>query len=240
MAVVSVLIPTLNERNWIGACLQTVTAADEIIVADGGSTDGTLEIAARAGARVIQTPRGRGVQLRAGAALARGDWLLFMHADTRLDPSWREELESVNGAAVGGAFRFALDGPGRRYRWMEAGVAWRCRTLELPYADQGIFVRREVYERVGGMAPLPILEDIDLIQRVRRVGPLALLETRALTSARRWRAAGLVRPSLRNYLCLALCVAGVPPRSIANLFRDRHWGPSGRAAEQTLDNGPKA
>ena len=224
---ISAIVPTLDEEGWVGECVRTLTAADEVIVADGGSVDGTREEALAAGARVVAAPRGRGAQQRAGAAEATGDWLLFIHADTRLGAGWREELAAVDEAVVGGAFRFALAAPGRRFRWLEAGVALRCRVLAMPYGDQGLFVRRAAYERAGGMAPLPTLEDIDLVRRLRRLGPLAFLRTPALTSPRRFQAAGFLRPLVRNTLCLLLCGAGVPPARVAALFVDGRWGRSG-------------
>jgi len=225
---VSVVIPTLDEEDWIDGCLQTLADADEIVVADGGSSDATRELARARGARVVVSRPGRGVQSRAGAELVTGEWLLLLHADTRLAPGWRQELDGVGEPFVGGAFRLTLDAPGRFYRWFEAGVAWRCRTWHLPYAHQGLFVRRRVHDQVGGIAPLPTLEDIDLIQRVGRMGPLAWLDTAAITSARRFQAAGLLRPAIRNWLCLLFCVLRVPPRRVAGLFADRWWGASGR------------
>ncbi|MEO7177881.1 MAG: glycosyltransferase, partial [Allosphingosinicella sp.] len=127
--MISVVIPALNAADWIGLCLVAVREADEMIVVDGGSTDGTAAIARRNGARVIQSARGRGLQLAAGAAAARGEWLLFLHADTLLDPGWREAADRHVGRQRGKAacFRFRLDAGGWRPRLIEAGVALRVR-----------------------------------------------------------------------------------------------------------------
>ncbi len=193
----------------------------EVVVADGGSADGTAEAARAGGARVVEAPRGRGVQLAAGVAAARGAWLLLLHADTRPGAGWAGEVAGF-AAAPGNAgraayFRFGLDDDAPAARRLERAVAWRCRVLGLPYGDQGLLVSRALLARVGGVRPLPIMEDVDLVRRLGR-GRLAGLETRAETSAERWRREGYGRRSARNLACLLLWRAGVPPAVIRGLY----------------------
>ena len=210
----SVVIPTLNAAAGLGATLGALAEADEIIVADGGSSDATRDIAARLGAKVIDAPRGRGTQLAAGIAAANGEWLLLLHADTRLAPGWPG---AQRDPARAGYFRFALDSADPRARRLERWVAWRCRRLGLPYGDQGLLIHRDLLHAVGGVRPLPLMEDVDLIRRLGRKRLLAL-DCAAVTSAARWQRDGWYRRSLHNLLCLTLYFAGVPPRIIARLY----------------------
>ena len=225
--VLSVLVPALNAARTLPttlAALNTtrpspVIGGFEVVVIDGGSTDTTTELAASLGVRVIAAQRGRGGQLAAGAAACRGDWLLFLHADTRLGPGWLEAVSAhmANTRERAGYFRFALDSEDPRARRLERLVAWRCRFLGLPYGDQGLLVHRELLNEVGGIRPLPLMEDVDLVRRLgqRR---LALLPADALTSAERWERDGWLRRSARNFACLALYFGGMPPGMIAKLY----------------------
>jgi rSAM/selenodomain-associated transferase 2 len=211
----SVIIPTLNAAACLPATLSVFDERTEIIVADGGSTDATREHAAAFGARVIITPRGRGCQLVAGMAAASRPWMLLLHADTCLSPGWRDTLQQDPMRA--GYFRFVLDSGDPLARRLERIVAWRCRVLGLPYGDQGLFIHRDLLDAVGGMRPLPLMEDVDLI---RRLGPrrLVALPADAVTSARKWEADGYLRRSARNLLCLSLWFAGVPPGIIQRIY----------------------
>jgi len=217
----SVVIPALNEDGRVAEAVRSVRDDAEVIVVDGGSTDGTREAAAAAGARVISTERGRGLQLAAGARAAGGEWLVFLHADTRLEAGWAQALRSLAAPVVGGAFRFALDADGRAHRWLEAGVALRCRLFRLPYGDQALFARRSVYETLGGFRPWPLMEDVDFVRRLRRAGPLAFPRVRAFTSARRFQERGAAVASLRNLGLLALYTAGCDPRRLARFYPQR-------------------
>jgi len=228
-ALLSVVIPALDEEDRVADAVRSVREHAEVIVVDGGSTDGTRAAAEAAGATVIGAARGRGVQLDAGARGARGDWLVFLHADTRLETGWAAALRALPASVVGGAFRFALDPPRPAYRWLEAGVALRCRLFRLPYGDQGLFARREVYAGIGGFRPLPLMEDVDLVRRLARAGPLAFPAARAFTSARRVERRGLFATSARNLWLLALYAAGVGPDRLARLYGERESrGPAGR------------
>ncbi len=218
----SVVIPALNAAGRIGAALNALgTAPEAILVVDGGSTDGTPRIAGAAGARVISAARGRGPQIAAGVLAASGPWLLLLHADTRLAPGWVEAVrDAMRDPSRAGYFRFALDDAAPAARRLEAAVAWRCRVLALPYGDQGLLIHRDLLDEVGGIRPLPLMEDVDLVRRLGR-RRLRALDATALTSAVRWQREGYLRRSARNLLCLSLWFLGVPPRIIARLYRGR-------------------
>jgi rSAM/selenodomain-associated transferase 2 len=221
----SIVIPALNVANRIGACLGATKTAGglvrERIVVDGGSTDATVAVAQRETAQVVVAPRGRGTQLAAGAAAARGDWLLFLHADTVLGNGWEEAAANfLVGAANrqrAAAFRFALDDARPAARRLERMVAWRCRVLGLPYGDQGLLIGRAFYDAIGGFRPLPLYEDVDIVRRIGR-GRMTILPAAAVTSADRYRCAGYFRRPARNLFCLGLYLAGIPPRLLARLY----------------------
>jgi rSAM/selenodomain-associated transferase 2 len=218
----SVVIPALNAGGEIGAALEALSGGpDAILVVDGGSTDGTAGIAQAAGARVVTAARGRGIQIAAGVAAAPGPWLLLLHADTRLAPGWGEAVRAaMRDPTRAGYFRFALDDSAAAARRLEAAVAWRCRVLALPYGDQGLLMHRDLLAEVGGIRPLPLMEDVDLVRRLGR-RRLRALDATAITSASRWRREGYLRRSARNLLCLSLWFLGVPPRIIARVYRGR-------------------
>ena len=222
---VSVVIPTLDEERLLPAAIASVRQdAAEVLVVDGGSTDRTRMVAAAAGARVLESPGGRGPQLDRGAREARGDWIVFLHADTRLETGWRDALLGLGPRVVGGAFRFGLDTtrPGRRYA--EWAVGLRCRLLGIPFGDQAIFCRRAVYAAAGGFPPEPLFEDLAFVRRLRRLGPTVVLAPRAVTSARRWERDGALVTTLRNNALVLLFLAGVSPRRLAAIYE------SGQAA----------
>lgn len=220
MNALSVIVPALDAARTLPATLAAVGGA-EIIVVDGGSRDATPSIAAAAGARVVSTPRGRGLQLAAGADAAHGAWLLFLHADTVLGAGWRAEVEAFAAdpanRARAAAFRFAVDDAAPQARRLERMVAWRGRVWGLPYGDQGLLIHREFYRAVGGFRPLPLMEDVDLVRRIGRAR-LTILTTPAVTSAARWRREGWLGRSLRNLTCLALYFAGVPARLLVRVY----------------------
>ena len=222
--MLSIVIPAYQAEARIGetlAALDAGAAPAEIIVVDGGSTYSTRAVAAMRGATVIEAPRGRGVQLAAGARAASGAWLLFLHADTVLGLGWRQAVESFiadpanrERAAV---FRFALDDPSPPARRIERFAAWRGRALKLPYGDQGLLIARAFYDALGGFKPIPLMEDVDLVRRIggRRID---VLDVPAVTSAERYRRGGFVARPLRNLACLSLYFLGVPPRVLARLY----------------------
>jgi len=203
---VSVILPVLNEAEGIGSRIRTLLeqGADEVIVVDGGSQDDSCEQARAAGAVLIQTEPGRGRQMNAGARVAVHEALLFLHADTELESSWRSQLfESLNDSkTVGGAFRFRLDGRAWRYRLLEQLVKLRTRLLKRPYGDQGLFCRREAFFRVGGFPEVAVMEDYIFVGQLRREGRLEILDTAATSSTRNWERAGFWRVSLAHRLMI--------------------------------------
>jgi rSAM/selenodomain-associated transferase 2 len=215
MITLSVIIPALNAARFLPTTLAAIDGAAEVIVVDGGSRDGTAELAAAAGARVVRAVRGRGNQIAAGIAVASHCWLLLLHADTRLATGWRSVVHEDPARA--GYFRFALDSDDPRARRLERLVGWRCRVMGLPYGDQGLLIHRDLLARAGGMRPLPLMEDVDLARRLGR-RRLVALPANAVTSAAKWERQGYLRRSARNLLCLSLWFAGVPLRLIQLVY----------------------
>ncbi len=229
--MLSVIIPTLNAAVPLAGTIGSLAAGlhklagagigHELLVIDGGSTDRTVEIAEAKGARVIGSERGRGQQLAQGGRAARGVWLLFLHADTRLAAGWADAFlrfaEAPGDGERAAVFRFALDDGAEAARRVEALVAWRCRRFALPYGDQGLIIGRTFYERLGGYRPLPLMEDVDIVRRIGRAR-LVFLETPAFTSAERYRRDGYFSRATRNLVCLGLYFMGVPPGILAKLY----------------------
>jgi rSAM/selenodomain-associated transferase 2 len=221
---VSAIIPTSNAADTLARLIEQLRASTtikETIVVDGASSDETVAIARTAGARVIAAPRGRGSQLAAGASAAAGDWLLFLHADCRLSPDWDAAvvafLKAPEATGRAGYFDFALDDAAPAARRLERVVAWRCRVLALPYGDQGLLIARLLYRATGGFAPLPLMEDVDLVRRLGR-RRLARIGARCISSPQRYRREGYWRRPLRNLFCLSLYFAGVSPYRITQLY----------------------
>jgi rSAM/selenodomain-associated transferase 2 len=220
-ATLSVVIPTFNAANSLSVVLTVLGPVFEVIVVDGGSSDDTCDVAHLHGARWLDSERGRGTQLRQGGAKARGEWLLFLHADTVLAEGWREAVTAFIASHANrekaAVFRFALDDDAPEARRLEAMVAWRTRWLGLPYGDQGLLIHRTFYRALGGYHDVPLMEDVALI---RAVGPrrFVVLDVAAKTSAARYRREGWLRRSARNILCLALYFCGVPPRFIVRIY----------------------
>ena len=223
----SVVVPTLNAQARLLGCLGALRGAraagvvDQVIVADGGSTDGTRDIAREFGAIVIDAPRGRGSQLAAGASAASGGWLLFLHADTRLAPGWERainaHLADLTALHTAAAFRLAFDEVSDGAERVARLANWRARRLGLPYGDQGLVIGRGLYDRVGGYRALALMEDVDLVRRLGR-RRIRLLDAVAVTSAARYRRDGWwVRPA-RNLGVLGLYLLGVPPRFVRRLY----------------------
>ena len=219
----SVIIPALNAVETIVRTLDGLTLSPIVvqrIVVDGGSHDETVSVARNAGAKIVRSPKGRGTQMAAGAADAMGDWLLFLHSDTVLNPEWSDEASRFierSGADCAAVFRFALDDQSAASARLEAMVAWRCRVLSLPYGDQGLLISRRFYDALGGYKPVPLFEDVDIIRRIGR-DRLVLLDSRAVTSAARYRASGYCLRSLRNLFCLGLYCLGIPPHVIVRFY----------------------
>jgi len=220
---ISVVVPALDEAAVLPRTLpQALSAGDvEVILADGGSTDGTPALARDLGARVVQAPRGRARQMNAGAAAARGGILLFLHADTLLPPHYEQSVREIlreEGVACG-AFRLGIDGPGPGLRLVERFANLRSSLLGLPYGDQGIFVRRALFCECGGFSEIPIMEDFEFVRRLRRRGRIRLAQAGVRTSARRWEALGVLRTTLLNQQVVAGYLLGIQPERLARWYR---------------------
>lgn len=221
---ISIIIPTLNEAGTLPQTLATLPAATEteVIVVDGGSVDQTPAVAKALGVRVVGAAPGRSRQLNGGAAAATGSLLLFLHADTRLPQGFDQAIRHTlaQPGVVAGAFRLAINGPDRGLRWVEWGVNVRSRFLQMPYGDQAIFIKAEVFDKLGGFPDLPMMEDFELVRRLRKVGRVAIATSAVLTSDRRWRTLGILRTTLANQAMIAGYFLGINPYKLARWYRD--------------------
>jgi rSAM/selenodomain-associated transferase 2 len=224
--LLSVVVPVLREEGRIGAAVEALLAEAaglpvETIVVDGDPAGSTLSALGDAPVRKMTAPPGRGSQLAAGAAAARGEVLLFLHADTRLPRgAFREILAAVDGGAPAGFFRLSIEGEGIRFRIVEGGVALRCRLFRLPYGDQALFVTRGAYRRAGGFPPWPVMEDVELVRRLKRAGsPPASLPSPVRTSPRRWERDGVAARTFRNWTLLFRYLLGASPEALAREYR---------------------
>jgi rSAM/selenodomain-associated transferase 2 len=221
----SVIVPTLNEERAIKPALAAIARGApgaEIIVVDGGSIDATSAAAGALGARVVQAPRGRARQMNAGARIATGDVLAFVHADTVVPATFAADIAGAlaNPAVVGGRFDVALDSAALVYRLIGSLISLRSRISRAATGDQAIFVRRETFERLGGFPDLELCEDLDFARKLKRAGRIACLRARVTTSARRWEHDGLVRTVLRMWLIRGLYLCGVAPARLKRIYAD--------------------
>lgn len=219
---VSIIIPTYNESAILLETLNRLVtyAPFETIIGDGGSEDDTAAIARRCGVTVIQGARGRAAQMNAAAAEARGDVLLFLHADSYVDPpGYRKMIDAMAGGRyLGGAFSLQIDSHLPALKRISRCANWRSRYLNLVYGDQGIFVRREAFHELKGFTPLPICEDLDFFRRLKKKGPVLLLKEKAFTSPRRWLAEGVGFTTLRNIAIASLFLAGFSPATLSRWY----------------------
>jgi rSAM/selenodomain-associated transferase 2 len=218
---ISVVIPTLNEASCLAANLALLRSQKphQIIVVDGGSTDATL--AAAAGADVVaKAPRGRASQMNAGATQATGDVLLFLHADCALEAGALEQAEQIlcRPGVAGGCFTMNVCARGTLYRAIGACATARVRLTGLIYGDQGLFLRRDLFKRLGGFPRLDLMEDVFFSRLLRRQGRIVVSSRRIFVSPRRWQRQGLVRQTLRNWILTALAAGGVHPDHLATFY----------------------
>ena len=218
---ISVVIPTLNEEDTLA---ETVTAArtgvnTEITVADGGSSDATRALAESLGATVVQRSGGRSVQMNAGAAASNGPILLFLHADTHLPLGYDTWIRRMLASGDAGAFRLSISTQSRLLRGIAAAANWRSRVLGLPYGDQALFMRRDLFCRIGGFPRAPIMEDYQMVRRINAFSGVGMLPVAVSTSPRRWQKLGIVRTTLTNQAMLAGYHLGVPEKRLASWYR---------------------
>lgn len=218
---ISIIIPTLNEEEHLPLLLEHLKRGSphEIIIADGGSSDRTVEIAGAAGARIVHAAKGRASQMNLAAATATGEFLLFLHADTLPPENYTAVIRSIlhTPGTSAGAFRFALKGELRTAFLIERMVNLRCRLFQTPYGDQGLFLRRQIFHHAERFPDWSVLEDLHLVRKLKRIGRIRHSAESARTSPRRWQQGGTIRTFLRHQLMLAAYHIGVPARHIAKL-----------------------
>lgn len=220
----SVVIAALNEQSNIQKSISVASKGVlEVIVADGGSQDKTAELAQQVGASLLTVTDGRSAQSNTAALKARGDILLFLHADTILPETFAADiLEAVKGPNVAaGAFGLGINADRACFHMVESLTNLRSRLFQLPYGDQAIFMRRDVFLRLGGFAGLPIMEDYELVRRLRRRGRVVTLNKQVRTSARRWLQLGILRTAIINRLIIAGYWLGISPSRLASFYRNR-------------------
>jgi rSAM/selenodomain-associated transferase 2/rSAM/selenodomain-associated transferase 1 len=220
---ISIIIPALNEAATIAKTLAHLKCETrlEVIVVDGGSKDGTVELAGSHGVRVIQSKPGKAVQMNAGAAAAAGDILVFLHADTLLPEDFGDQIVSAlnqKGVAAG-AFRLSIDSSAAGLRIIERTANWRARFLRLPYGDQALFTTKALFKKIGGFPDMPIMEDYVLVRRLKRNGRIVIAPAAVVTSPRRWLQMGILKTWLINQLIIIAYYLGASPEHLTRLYR---------------------
>lgn len=223
ISAISVIIPALNEAADIGRTVSGALAAGatEVIVVDGGSRDRTVAVCRALGVRVLASKPGRAKQMNAGARAAQGDILLFLHADTLLPHNFTTEVRRTcsNKNIAAGAFQLRIDQPGWGLRCIEAAANLRATLLRMPYGDQAIFLTGRMFEAVGGYEEVPLLEDVLLVNQLRKAGRIKISKAAVTTSARRWRRLGIFKTTLVNQLIMAAYLLGVSPQRLQHWYR---------------------
>ncbi|MFM7409030.1 MAG: TIGR04283 family arsenosugar biosynthesis glycosyltransferase [Cuspidothrix sp.] len=222
--LISIIIPTLNEAGNIKAAINSIQSHNiEIIVVDGGSEDETLLIAKSLGVEVVVSPPGRANQMNTGAMVASGEILLFLHADTRLPSGFDEMIRKTLGkpGIVAGAFSLSINAPNWGLRLVEFGVRWRSHLWQMPYGDQAIFLTKEIFQKVGNFPQMPIMEDFELMRKLKLWGKIYLLPTPVITSPRRWLKKGILQSTILNQVIVIAYLLGVSPNRIATWYRPK-------------------
>jgi len=220
---ISVIIPVLNDANALDLALSSTQdcAGVEGIVVDGGSSDESAEVAQSRGVKVLHSPPGRARQMNRGAEVAEGTFLVFLHADTRLPEGFDHHVRRIltESGVAAGAFQLQIDAPSARLRLIERVANWRSRYLQMPYGDQAIFLRAELFREIGGFSDLPIMEDFQLIRRLKGRGRIVIAPAAVVTSARRWKKQGALRTTLINQLMILGFYLGFEPSRLARWYR---------------------
>lgn len=215
---ISIIIPALNEAGNIKQTIATTQPSQniEVIVVDGGSQDETVAIAQSLGVKVISSFPGRAVQMNAGVALATGEILLFLHADTQLPVGFDEMIRAglQQPGVIAGAFALRINAEGASLRFVEKGVYWRSRFLQMPYGDQAIFMTKAIFQQVGGFPELPIMEDFELMRRLKPMGKIIILSVPVITSARRWLQKGVFKTTIINQIVIIAYLLGITPAQL--------------------------
>lgn len=222
---ISVIVPVLNEEKDLRRCLSALrlTGSEELVVVDGGSTDATASIAREFTDKVLHSERGRAKQMNAGAETATGDILLFLHADCVLPDEGFNIIRDTlaDGRVAAGGFWLSIEHPGLRFRIIERGANLRSYVTRLIYGDQGIFLRKETFLKLGGFAEIPLMEDVELSQRLKRAGRIAFVSPPIKTLPRRWLKEGPVYTTLRDWKrAISYTVFKVSPEKFAKHYRD--------------------
>lgn len=219
---ISIIIPTLNEAAVIEKTLTQVQRLKpyEIILGDGGSTDNTLSIAKNFSPRIVSSSPGRAAQMNAAAGEAQGDVLLFLHADSEMEPLGFEKMVETMGlqSGVGGAFSLKIDSDKLLLQLISRIATWRAKVLHIVYGDQAIFVRKDIFLRMGGFRPFPICEDLDFFQRLKKEGTILVLDEKAFTSPRRWLKEGILFTTARNAVIAILFLLGISPKILSKWY----------------------
>ncbi len=218
----AIVTPVLNGGFRFNEMLTSVKMlADELIIVDGGSSDNSRLLAEQAGAKVISTTKGRGLQCATGATYVTADWILFLHADTTLTEAARRAVIShIRGGPKGDCawyFKLSFDDDLAISSLISRLANWRSRFFGLPYGDQGLLIHRDFYNELGGYRALPLMEDVDFVRRIGR-SRLRAMNGHVVTSATRYRQRGWITRSVRNFLCLSLYFLGIPPRWIVRIY----------------------
>jgi rSAM/selenodomain-associated transferase 2 len=224
---ISVIIPTLNEAPNVATSIDSARADGvEIVVVDGGSTDDTVEIAGRAGARVLRSDPGRAHQMQLGVRATRGEILLFLHADTILPSGYHRDVHATlsRPGTAAGAFKLEIRDSSIGMRIVAHSTNIRSRWFQLPYGDQALFLTREVFHRAGGYPNLPIMEDYVLVRALQRLGRIRLTRSAVVTSDRRWRTLGPFQTTVINQVMILGFSLGVPPERLARFYRKARRG----------------
>ncbi|QLE43398.1 glycosyltransferase [Nostoc sp. C052] len=222
-AKISIIIPAINEAGNIKKAIATTQGSIniEVIVVDGGSSDDTVAIAQSLNVKVISSSPGRAVQMNAGAVAASGEILLFLHADTRLPTGFDEMIRTAlqQPGTVAGAFKLRIDASLLSLRWVEWGVNVRSHFYQMPYGDQAIFLTKEIFQQIGCFPELPIMEDFELMRRLKSIGHIVIIATPVVTSARRWLQKGVFKTTLLNQIVITAYLLGISPERIRRWYR---------------------